>query len=514
MPSALASLQALPPPLISFGGERTHVGNLVYTKMGLLGLFFWLLWFDFCWTALESVGGPIFQFRLKNDLNMDSALYAIFLGSIPNLANFVLNPIISISSDRHRGPRGRRVPYLLYAAPVVCVCLALLGFGNDIGEWLQASVLTTWTLTEVTIWTFVALLMLFTVFNMFLGTTFYYLFNDVVPEAHFVKFMAYMRVVGGIFGMIYGWYIFGLSNKFAPLNIDLPFFQYHNDHFWYPKLILVGASVFYLFAGTLSMLKIKEPSYPPPPPLARGTGFFERLGSTVSTITKECFSHKFYIIIFIATVVEFFGYGMSPFMNPMRVDMGMDLDMLGKIGVGTTFIALVLNLALANYGDRFRPLPLYLFSLVLSVLVYPIYLLFLIPGLSSTTYLWIALVSGYIHVPISFVMNMALSPLYMTLLPRERYGQFSAALSMLRALLAGVIGSALAGLIMRSMEHAWGEYALRMSFVWAGIGQVGMLFCYYLLYREWIRLGGKHGFKPPKVGPVSADEAALEKAGA
>jgi hypothetical protein len=68
-----------------------------------------------------------------------------------------------------------------------------------------------------------------------------------------------------------------------------------------------------------------------------------------------------------------------------------------------------------------------------------------------------------------------------------------------------VLGSLLAGWLMHVMEGWWGDYAWRMAFVWS----VGFMFltgaCYYMLYREWKRLGGRHGFSPPPVGPVSAD---------
>ena len=209
MPDASSSAGASP------DAKTCRVGNLVYTRKGLIALFFWLLWFDFCFTLMETVLGPVIQFRLVNDLNADPFLYTMFIVTIPNIINFVLNPVISIRSDRHRGPRGRRVPYLLYWAPVVCLCLALMGFGNEIAAWLQTRFLPSLSLVQVTIWTFGILFLIFSVFNMFLGTTFYYLFNDVVPEEHFVKFMAYMRAVGTVAFMVYNKWIFAYSDKWA-----------------------------------------------------------------------------------------------------------------------------------------------------------------------------------------------------------------------------------------------------------------------------------------------------------
>ena len=476
-----------------------HVGNLVYTRKGLVLLFFWLLWFDFCFSIMETVLGPIIQFRLKNDLHADSFLFTLFVATIPSIVNFILNPIISIKSDRHRGPRGRRIPFLLYGAPLVCGCLVLLGFGNEIGAWVQATFVPGVSQTEVTIWTFGILFLVFSVANMFLGTTFYYLFNDVVPEALFVRFMAYMRIVGGLAGMIYSWFIFGYSNKWGPLNVDLGFVHYHNDNFWYPKLILVGAAVFYTIASTIALLKVKEPDYPPPPPLGEGERLLDKTRMTVQTIARECFCHRFYVIYFVTMMMNWMSYQMAQFMNPMRVDLGMDLAVLGKIGAMTGFIGMFLTFVAANYGDRFRPLPLMVFSMVLMVAASPISLLFLIPGLSAQTYLYIQVAYSLVGLPIGVVYGMAESPLAMSLLPRDRFGQFSAAQSMMRMILPGILGSLLAGWLMHTLEHRLGSYALRFSFLWNFVFQFCTLLCYVWLYREWKRLGGKEHFRPPPV---------------
>ena len=378
-----------------------------------------------------------------------------------------------------------------------------MGFGNEIASWVQNSFAPGASLNEVTIWTFGILSLVFCVSNMLLGTTFYYLFNDVVPEAHFIKFMAYMRIVGGLAGMIYSWFIYGYSNKWGPLNIDLGLIHYHNEHFWYPKLILIGAALFYTCASTIALLKIKEPEYPPPQPLAEGDGFVDKTCTTIRTIARECFCHKFYVIFFITMMVNWMTYQMGSFMNPMRVDLGMDLTVLGKIGAVTGFVGMILTFAAANYGDRYRPLPMMVFSMILMVAASPISLLFLIPGLAPKTYLYIQIAYSLVGLPIGVVNSMAESPLAMSLLPRDRFGQFSAAMSMLRMITAGILGSMLAGWLMHTLEHHLGSYALRFAFVWNFVFQIITLGCYYWLYREWKRLGGKESFRPPPVGRPS-----------
>ena len=475
------------------------VGNLVYTKRTLFALFFWLLWFDFCFQLMEMVINPILQFRLKNDLKADSVLYLMIMTTLPSIINFTVNPIVSIKSDRHRSPRGRRIPFLLYTAPVVCISLALMGFGNDIATWIHNVFLPGRSLEELTIWTLGVLFLIFTVFNMMLQTVFYYLFNDVVPEAYFIKFSAWMRVIYTLAAMVYGWFIFGYSNRSGPLHINLGFFVYDNANFWYPKLILVGVALLYGVATTAALLKVKEPEYPSPPPLSKGENFLQKTGSTVRTIVRECFSHRFYRIYFIVLMVEWMSLQMGNFQNPARADVGIDLKLLGKINAGAGFIGLILALLTAKFGSKYRPLPLVVFALSLQVATSTIAWLFLVPGRNPMFYMIVDITRSLINLPITTIMAVATSALPMTILPRDRYGQFNSAQSMLRMIIPGFCGSILAGWLMRVLERHYGNYAWRFSFVWSSLFLGLSLVGYIILYREWKRLGGKDSFTPPAV---------------
>ena len=94
---------------------------------------------------------------------------------------------------------------------------------------------------------------------------------------------------------------------------------------------------------------------------------------------------------------------------------------------------------------------------------------------------------------------MAEAPLAMSLLPQARFGQFSAAQSMMRAVLAQIIGGTLVGLLMSYLQHVYGKYAFRYAFVWSFVFQIAALFCFYILYKEWQKLGGRKSFQPPPV---------------
>ena len=185
--------------------------------------------------------------------------------------------------------------------------------------------------------------------------------------------------------------------------------------------------------------------------------------------------------------------------------MGMDLKVLGRFGAYTGFITLALTLATATWGDRWRPLPLMLAAMAMMILKAPIQLLFLIPGLSSDTYLWIQIAFNVVGIPIGVIAAMAEAPLAMSLMPQSRFGQFGAAQSMLRMVLAQIIGGQLAGLLMSHLQHTYGKgYALRYAFVWSFVFQIAALFCFWVLYKEWQKLGGRKSFQPPPVRPVGS----------
>lgn len=501
-------------------------GNVSYTQVGLLMLFGWALWFDFCFSIMEGVLGNILQLRLITDLHTPNTWMGM-VGSVSTMLGFVLTPWISITSDRHRGRRGRRIPFLMYASPFVCALLALMGFGNDIGMWLHAAVIprvATWlpawlggsslasvSQNTIIIWTFFILNFAFFIANSFMGTIIYYFFNDIVPQQHFVKFMAYMRVVGTIAGMVYNVYIFEYSSKWGPLDINLGFWTYSAENVWYPKIILVGAAIFYMLLGMITFLKMHEPTYPPPPPLPADHSFFARTGKTLKVLVTECFSHRFYAIVFLMMTLEGLGYLMGGWKLPMRVSLGMDLATLGKLGAWSSAITLILTILTANYGDRCRPLPLMAVTAVFIVLTSPIGLLYMIPGLPPSWYLGIEIVYILTHIPIGIIAGIASAPLLMELFPKERFGQFSAAGSIIRNVLCGILGMAFIGWLMDKLKE-WlggGEEYLRLTYTWQIPFQILWMLCIYMLYREWKRLGGKKSFTPP---PVRPDEAELPKA--
>jgi hypothetical protein len=96
--------------------------------------------------------------------------------------------------------------------------------------------------------------------------------------------------------------------------------------------------------------------------------------------------------------------------------------------------------------------------------------------------------------------------MFMRLMPRSLYGQFSAASSVIRAI-GRISAGVLAGLFLdflrwlmsdSSLAAKFGpDFAYRFGFLWSGTFSVLGAAVTYLAYREWLRLGGDEHYQAP-----------------
>ena len=84
--------------------ELYHCGTLTYTKIGLVSLFIWLLWGDFCYTLMETVVPSIIPLTLKG-LSCPNWIMGMIISTIPNFMSMTVAPYVSVKSDRCRTPR-------------------------------------------------------------------------------------------------------------------------------------------------------------------------------------------------------------------------------------------------------------------------------------------------------------------------------------------------------------------------------------------------------------------------
>ncbi|MGB7159511.1 MAG: hypothetical protein WBD40_15695 [Tepidisphaeraceae bacterium] len=229
-----------------------RVGTLTYTRAQLLNVFFWMLWGDFCLNVMESVIPRMVPLQLQQ-LGASNALIGLLTGSVFSAITWITNPIISTWSDRHRGPLGRRMPFMLYPTPALAFFLIMVGFASTIAGYLQtqfpgiaSGVARTVSLllpevgtlsgtAQLTIGVVAVMLVLYKIFDMFPQTVYYYLFTDVIPQEVMGKFTCLFRVFATAGGFAFHYWLL----------------QYATT---YPRAIYLGCGLLYLVAFILLTL--------------------------------------------------------------------------------------------------------------------------------------------------------------------------------------------------------------------------------------------------------------------
>jgi len=423
-------------------------GTLRYTKVGLVILFIWLLWGDFCFTLMEQVVPQLLPLKLK-EIGASNFAIGLMVGSIPGIMNMVITPIVSFKSDRYRSRWGRRIPFLFWPTPFITLFLILIGYSDKVGTSVQ-SALTFFHFKpmNVLLVTVGVMVVCFQFFNMFVASVYYYLFNDVVPERFIGRFMAMFRIIGTAAGVFFNMFIFGKVGT----------------HF---REIFIGAALLYLLGFLLMCWRVKEGEYPPPHEKIGGTGAI----ASLKTFFTECFTHQYYIFFFIGTTLWTISCCSGIFMIFFAHSIGLSNDQFGKIAGWMGIPAMILLYPMGSLVDRFHPLRVTLLATFLLILA----------NICSFFFIhdrWSYIVLAIILLPATVMFAAAKLPIYMSLLPKESYGQFCSAQALVNAI--GLIaGNLMAGKFIDLV----GNY--RYIYIWSAFFQVLSLFFMILVWKKW-----------------------------
>lgn len=462
------------PPIVKrgiLGSDSFRIGTLSYTRASLITVMFWMLWADLCLQIMEQLPS-IIPLQLKW-LGASDKLIGFIKDGLPAILTVALVPVIGMQSDRHRGPLGRRKPFLLWGTVPVVGFLVLLGFAEPIARGMHGLVGQMHpVLTPSAIG--ITLIMLFATgfffFNLYIMQVYQYLIADVIPQKAMGTFIGLFRAIGALSGFIFFRWVFGHAAT----------------HVW---AIYCGCGLLYAIAFFLLIWRVREGEYPPPDESAEHLGPLE----FVRRYARECFGNRFYLKMFSVAFCYWSAY--VPFMTfvvfyatqSAGVDyapsLGVDVAEFGRIKGWTLLPKVLIFLALGPLIDRFHALRVLKSGIILVAITYLAgFFVVHTPG----QFLWWWISNEIAH----SVFQLAYLAMFPMLLPRDRYGQYFSANQLFFSV--GLVASPfLCGWLMDAVK----DY--RYLFLWSGACSIGAMFFVFALFNHWQRLGGDAGYVAP-----------------
>lgn len=439
-----------------------RAGTLTYTTGALLILFAWLLWGDFAYFLKGRSVTPTLKLLLKLVAAPDVVI-GVLMGFIPQVLAFVVIPAVGYYSDRHRGRWGRRIPFLLVPTPFVALAMIGLGFSPALGRSLHGS-LASWGFSESTCIVLVigVLWSIYELGSSICDAVFYALFNDVVPKEVMGRFIALFRMVTFLDGVLFNYFIIGHAET----------------HY---REIFCAIGVFYGLCFTVMCLRVREGSYPPPPPSVPGQHPLRAIRSYV----RDCFSSAYYRWYFVAFAL--IAVAMQPitlFGLYFSKALGLSMQEYGRFAAVQMGVSFVLSYPVGWLVDRFHAIWVTLAACVLYAAMALGVFLWVSDG---SSYRWVVAFGGA-GAGVIVTASSALGPL---LLPKATFAQYYGAATMVR-----LVGLALTGPLCGWFFDRFGpDY--RYIYLWAAVASVAAAAALGVVYARMGRFGGIKAYVAP-----------------
>jgi MFS family permease len=443
------------------GRRIWHAGTLTYTAWGLVAVFAWLLLGDFAFQLKERGAIPMMQILLRK-YEASNFVMGMMVGSLPQVIGMLLGPVIAYKSDRHRGPRGRRIPFLLAATPLTVVGMVGLGFSPVIGPWFADLIgRPEWSRPAI-LWSFALFWTVFEVASVVCNSLLLALVNDVVPRQLIGRFFGLFRVFSVAAGMVFGALLMG--------RID----QYYLAMF-------LGIGAIYGVCFTWMCLRVREPVYPPPQPSTGGP-----LAAT-KTYLRESFTRPFYLWYFASVAAAYLAFQpINLFSLYFARSVGITDDWYGKLGAMQLGISLLLSFPFGWLADKFHPIRMVMLALVLH---------------GTAALVAFALVGGPNGFAIAHIGGGALAGLWITawyaltpaLVPKAKFAQYFAAMTVFYSAVQVVGGLGFGELFDRLNSQ------YRYMFLIAAVFDFFAIALTLVVYRHFKRHGGMTpNYVPPE----------------
>jgi len=446
---------------VAVGTEKTFtIRNLVYTRAGIAALFSWLLWGDFMFQLMEAVEPKVLPLLLKQHGATNQQI-AFIAGSIMMLLNTFMNPLISYQSDRTRTRWGRRKPYIILTTPFVVFFLAITPFAPEILDFLQQSnavnsFFAVFPIPPI-ILLFGFLVVAYQIFNLFVASVYYYLLPDVVPHQLLGRFYSLFRIVSGLSGLIFNYFIF----KYAETDA---------------KAIFIVIALLYGVVILMMCWKVDEGEYPPIAQEKRGS-FLDG----VCNYCKESFTSKYYWTMFLGSAC----INISACSNLFYVflynkDLGYSLDQFGKLSAYVIVLQIICYYSAGIIIDQWGAHKTLILGLFVTAALHIVSYFMIVDYWSG--FIWMLLPA------FSSTLLLATAKLEVITFPGERYGQFCSAQALVKSV-AIVSMNYVVGAIADKLQTYW------FLNLWKGIFLALSGVFIVLIYWQWLKRGGHEEFR-------------------
>ena len=392
---------------------------------------------------------------------------ALITGTLPQIINFFLCPVISTCSDKTRTRFGRRKPYLILTAPLVTLILVLIGFNGEIARFFcgifpgKDPGMISFVLVST-------LLVLFQFIFLFPGSVVWYLIADVIPRECFGRYQAISSVVNTI------------------VSSGLNFFVLdHAVNNMKPTFCIIGAG--YLLIYVLQFFLVNEGTYEPVADKIRSGGsWFRKSVDYVQLFFKQGFSCKIFLFLFLCMGLNQASNICRGMFNVLFAtkEIGMSVAEYGKVMGWSMVISAAAIFYVGKLMDKYHPIMVYMISgfFIMAVNIFGYFLVY-----TPMTFTVIGIATALMYA----VQNLAQTPLLVAILPMNKFGQLASVNSMVNSVV--VFAAAYLG------GYLTDYFGYRLMFIWDLAVTAMATAALFVVYDQWKKAGGKAGYTPPQL---------------
>ena len=184
--------------------------------------------------------------------------------------------------------------------------------------------------------------------------------------------------------------------------------------------------------------KVKEGEYPPQTEEEKKqSGFLAQ----VKVYMVECYSQPYFWNLFLCTAFWAVAGTLGVFNVFLQKSIGLDLAQIGMIGGAVSFMNMLLTYPAGALGDRFHPLRVLVYVKLANLLLLPLSLIWLFFDFPPATAFYISICISAVNLPFAVLTEAMMLPMYMRVMPLERYGQFCSANALLRSVAEALVAA-------------------------------------------------------------------------